>query len=177
MLNVALRQDAEFERVYATQAPRALAAAKRVLRDEAAAEDVVQDVFLHLWNQPGGFDPKRGSLSTYVTLLARSRAIDRLRSRNTREAAGERFADHSRVVEGFAERAASEEAIDRDESRRLVRALDTLPTAQREALLLAYAYGMSSEQIARIAKIPLGTAKSRVRLGLEKTRLALDMAA
>ena len=177
MLSVASQKDIEFERMYAEHSPRALAAARSVLRDETAAEDVVQEVFMTLWKQPRNFDARRGSIATYVSVMARSRAIDRLRAGKARVSARDRLADHARVVEGSAQSPASEAVIDREQSRSLVRALDTLPEQQREAVLLAYAYGMSSEQIARTASVPLGTAKSRVRLGLQKARVAYDLAA
>src|ERR687893_1479301 len=92
-----LRNPAQFNAEYRRLAPLALAAANRVLRDEAAAEDVVQDVFMQLWLKPASFDPARGSLTSYVTMLARSRAVDRWRTRSAREAAVERSADEVRI--------------------------------------------------------------------------------
>ena len=85
-----LRDLRQFDEAYRRLAPLALASANRVLRDEAAAEDVVQDVFVQLWLRPDSFDPKRGSLSSYVSMLARSRSLDRWRSRSARESAVER---------------------------------------------------------------------------------------
>src|SRR5918993_3346378 len=93
-----LRDPIQFNDAYKRLAPLALAAANRVLRDEAAAEDVVQDVFMQLWLKPASFDPARGSLTSYVTMLARSRAVDRWRTRGAREAAVERSADKARVA-------------------------------------------------------------------------------
>src|SRR3954463_9247199 len=85
-----LRDPRQFNDAYRRLAPLALASANRVLRDEAAAEDVVQDVFVQLWLKPDSYDPKRGSLASYVSMLARSRALDRWRSRSARESAVER---------------------------------------------------------------------------------------
>ena len=124
------------------------AAAQRVLRDPAAAEDVVQDVFMTLWRNPKGFDASRSSLSHYLTMLARSRALELLAAVGIPDA----------------------------ESRRLLRAVDTLPADQREALLLAYGRGLTANEISEAARVPLGTAKSRLRLGLEKARSALEVA-
>jgi RNA polymerase sigma-70 factor (ECF subfamily) len=76
-----LRDPIQFNDAYRRLAPIALASAKRVLRDEAAAEDVVQDVFMQLWLKPSLYDPARGSLNSYVPMLARSRALDRWRTR------------------------------------------------------------------------------------------------
>src|SRR5215212_11992422 len=92
-----LRDPIQFNEAYRRLAPMALAAAKRVLRDEAAAEDVVQDVFMQLWLRPATYDPARGSLTSYVTMLARSRAVDRWRTRVARESAVDRSADEARV--------------------------------------------------------------------------------
>src|SRR5215213_11992275 len=85
-----LRDLQQFNEAYRRFAPLALASANRVLRDEAAAEDVVQDVFVQLWLRPDSYDPKRGSLASYVSMLARSRALDRWRSRSARESAADR---------------------------------------------------------------------------------------
>ncbi len=165
-----------FSRTYREHAPAMLAAATRVLRDPAAAEDVVQDVFMHLWRKPGGFDPTRGSLSSYLTMTARSRAIDHWRTRVARDAVVERSARQLRL-----ERPAAEDAADpvlrKDSRRRVLRALDELPGDQREAVLLAFGKGLTAREIALAAKVPLGTAKSRVRLGLQRARTELAAAA
>src|SRR3954453_13144186 len=85
-----LRDPIQFNAAYRRLAPIALASAKRVLRDEAAAEDVVQDVFMQLWLKPSLFDPARGSLNSYISMMARSRASDRWRTRGARGPAVDR---------------------------------------------------------------------------------------
>src|SRR5688500_3847313 len=92
-----LRDPLQFNDAYRRLAPVALASANRVLRDEAAAEDVVQDVFMLLWLRPSAYDPARGSLPSYISMLSRSRALDRWRTRHAREAAVERSAEEVRV--------------------------------------------------------------------------------
>ncbi len=164
-----LRNTRRFNEAYRQFAPLAFTAANRVLRDAAAAEDVVQDVFMQLWLRPSAFDPARGALSRYVTLLARSRAMDRWRSRSARDAAAERSAQGS-LVRPPAQESAAEPVIRREWSNRVLRALDALPSDQREAVLLAYGRGLTAQEIARATQVPLGTAKSRIRLGLEKLR-------
>jgi RNA polymerase sigma-70 factor (ECF subfamily) len=166
----------KFSDNYRKLAPLALASANRVLRDEAAAEDVVQDVFVHLWLKPDSYDPERGSLASYVSMLARSRALDRWRSRSAREHAVERAEVEARASTEPAESAA-EPVIRRERSRTLLGMLDTLPGDQRDALLLAYGRGLTAQEIARVKEVPLGTAKSRVRLGLRKARATLQAAA
>jgi RNA polymerase sigma-70 factor (ECF subfamily) len=157
----------DFERAYREHRAAAFAAAVHVLRDAASAEDVVQDAFMHLWNRPAAFDPRRGSLRSYITLLARSRAIDRWRTHGVQESAVERLnATLGREPEG----SAAERAIERDRSARVVSVLDRLPAPQREAVLLAFGGGLTTSEIATAVGVPLGTAKSRVRLGLAKMR-------
>jgi RNA polymerase sigma-70 factor (ECF subfamily) len=171
-----LRDPIQFNEAYRRTAATARASANRVLRDEAAAEDVVQDVFMQLWLKPSLYDPSRGSLNSFVSMLARSRALDRWRSRTARDSAVERQAEQSRVLARPAESAA-EPVIRRERSLTILHALDELPADQRDALLLAYGRGLTAQEIARVADVPLGTAKSRVRLGLRKARVALDAAA
>jgi RNA polymerase sigma-70 factor, ECF subfamily len=170
-----LRDPVQFDRAYRQHRGAMFAAAQRVLRDPAAAEDVVQDVFMTLWRNPKGFDAGRGSLSHYLTMLARSRALDRWRSRSARDAAMGRAAEQALSLRPRAE-SAEEPVLRREGSRRLLRAVDTLPADQREALLLAYGRGLTANEISEAARVPLGTAKSRLRLGLEKARSALEVA-
>jgi len=166
---------AGFASAYDELHPLAVASAQRVLRDWAAAEDVAQDVFIALWRKPSAFDPRRGSLRSYVSLMARSRALDRWRTRQAHEAAVDRAAAEGRVRHEHAESAAAP-VIRRDSSRRVLGALDGLPGEQREAVLLAFGGGLTAQEIAQAVDVPLGTAKSRVRLGLQKARAELQAA-
>src|SRR4051794_20847839 len=152
-----LRDARQYNDAYRRLAPLALASANRVLRDEAAAEDVVQDVFVQLWMKPDSFNPSRGSLSSYVSMLARSRALDRWRSRSAREHAAERAEEQARAAEEPSE-SAFERAADRERSQWLLGVLGTLPPDQRDALLLAYGRGLTASEIARVKDLPLGTA-------------------
>jgi RNA polymerase sigma-70 factor, ECF subfamily len=161
-----LRDPEAFERAYREHRATAFAAAVHVLRDPAAAEDVVQDAFMHLWNRPGAFDHRRGSLRGYIAMVARSRAIDRWRA----QAAQESAADRARALVREPAASAAELAFERERSARLLSVLDGLPPSQREALLLAFGGGLSMSEIAAAVGVPLGTAKSRVRLGLARLR-------
>ncbi len=171
-----LRDPRQFNAAYRQLAPLAFSAANRVLRDAAAAEDVVQDVFMQLWLRPSAYDPARGALSRYVAMLSRSRAMDRWRTRSARDAAVERSAQEVRTRPD-AQESAAEPVIRRERSTTVLRALDGLPDDQREAVLLAYGRGLTAQEIAQAASVPLGTAKSRVRLGLQKARESLVAAA
>ena len=168
-----LRDVRQFNEAYRRFAPLALASANRVLHDEAAAEDVVQDVFVQLWLKPDSWNPRRGALPGYIAMIARSRALDRWRTRAAREGAVARAEDDARVHARTTESAA-DPVIRRERSRTLLGALEELPGDQRDALLLAYGRGLTAQEIARAKDVPLGTAKSRVRLGLLKARARLE---
>ena len=159
-----------FSAVYDEHAPGVYGAALRILNDPTRAQDVAQDVFLRIWRNPQRFDARRGELGSYLRLMARSRALDLWREG---QAAG-RATDRLAVVSGGAEarvEVTPEPSTERDEARAAVRAaLRTLPQSQREALVLAYWGGLTAEEVARRAHVPLGTAKSRIRLGLERLR-------
>ena len=170
-----LRDPEAFQTVYATHSRRVYANAYRILRDAAKSEDIVQDVFLRLWLHPDRFDERRGELGSYLALMARSRALDRWRTRQAREAAVDRSAAEQRVRHTD-EESAAEPVMRRDRSRRMLHALDSLPGEQREAVLLAFGRGLTAQEIASAIGVPLGTAKSRVRLGLQKARSELQAA-
>ena len=150
-----LRDPHTFERAYKEHRARAFAAAVGVLRDPAAAEDVVQDVFAHLWRRPRAFDSKRGVLRSYITMMARSRAVDRWRTQNAREAAVERLA--TTAGEPRHEQSADERAIERESTAHVVSILHRLPPPQREAVLLAYGKELTAREIADVIGVPLGS--------------------
>jgi len=166
----------DFSTAYDTHRARAFSSAVRVLGDRAAAEDVVQDVFLALWRDPTLFDPARGSLAGYVAMMARSRAVDRMRSQTAARSAVERLGYRDEARPGV-EEGPSDAVARRDEAGRVLEAVADLPAPQRDAVLLAFGRGLSAAEIARASGVPLGTAKSRLRLGLEKARESLTEAA
>jgi RNA polymerase sigma-70 factor (ECF subfamily) len=157
------------------------AAAMRILGNAAQAQDVVQDVFLRIWRRPGSFDSNRGEIGSYLRMMARSRALDVWREGQAAGRASDRL---TVVASGEVGRLEDQPAavLERDDTRETVReALRLLPEPQREALVLAYWGGLTADQIARREHVPLGTAKSRIRLGLARLRqecpaLALDAA-
>lgn len=169
-----LSDPATFAQAYREHARSVHAAAYRVLGDAGQAQDVAQDVFARVWRRPQRFDARRGALGPYLRLMARSRALDLWRET---QAAG-RARDRLAVVVERAEPRPDErpaEMAERDSERRALRAaLRTLPEQQREAVVLAYWAGLTADQIAVRSKVPLGTAKSRIRLGLAKLRAELE---
>jgi RNA polymerase sigma-70 factor, ECF subfamily len=167
-----LRDPSAFELAFERHSRRAYTAALSVLRDPARAEDVVQDVFLRLWRNPSRYDESRGELGGYLALMARSRALDLWRSDRSLERANERslpLSDRDVVPEDGRPPAAAERSIDR---ATIVRALRVLPRPQREAVLLHFAGGLSGREVAERTRVPLGTAKARIRLALDKLELA-----
>jgi RNA polymerase sigma-70 factor (ECF subfamily) len=146
-----------------------LAAARRVVANGSAAEDVVQDVFVALWQHPDRYDADRGSLRTFLTTLAHHRGVDLVRSelrRIGRERLSARLIPEQRV---------SCDDADAHIVAELVRdAVNLLPGEQRQVVELAYFKGLSYRDVAATAGIPEGTAKSRLRLALAKLEATLD---
>src|SRR4051794_16688133 len=169
-MGIDLSDPTAFGRAYDEHHRSAYAAAYRILGNAAQAQDVVQDVFLRLWRRPKTFYEGRGELGSYLRLMARSRALDLWREG---QAAG-RASDRLKLVVEKAEPRVDDRpavAAERDEDRSAVRtALSRLPVPQREALVLAYWGGLTADEIARRSHVPLGTAKSRIRLGLARLR-------
>jgi RNA polymerase sigma-70 factor (ECF subfamily) len=152
-------------RLYDEHARRAMAIAMRVLRSQTEAEDVVQETFLEVWRRAEQFDNQRGGVAAWVVTIARSRAIDRLRSTGTTSRAIE-TASGSLIP--AAELLPSEQAERRRDEVRVAAALTELPPAQRQAIELAYFEGLSQSEIATRTGSPLGTVKMRVKLALGK---------
>jgi RNA polymerase sigma-70 factor (ECF subfamily) len=145
-------------------APLAFGLIRRILRNAAEAEEVLQEVFLELWASAHTYDPARGTPEAWVVMRARSRGIDRVRSIR-------------RKGEGLAQLAGGTVAdpgpdpASRAEGREAVRgALGRLPPSQQEVIELAFFGGLTQSEIASRVQQPLGTVKTRMRLGLEKLR-------
>lgn len=168
-----LRDPATFARLYDAHARGVHAAAARVLGDPVRAQDVVQDVFLRLWRRPDRFDPRRGEIGTFLRLMARSRALDLWREGEAAGRASDRLRDAVATAAPRADGRPDAEVPARRDRALVHAALRRLPAPQREALILAYWGGLSADQIARRAGVPLGTAKSRIRLALSRLRVEL----
>jgi RNA polymerase sigma-70 factor (ECF subfamily) len=143
-----------------------------VLHNDADADDLLQEVFMEIWDRAASYDPTKGKALSWIATLTRRRAIDRLRKRDT----------YCRVEDRFAEEAMSktsawthvhEELAQGEVNGHLQRALATLPEAQRHAIRLAYYGRLSQRQIAVRTGTPLGTIKTRLELGLRKMAVVL----
>src|SRR5213592_1302623 len=137
---------------YDLYAPLAFGLLRRMLRDVDEAAEVLQDVFWELWRAAGEYDPRRGSPEAWVTVRARSRGIDRVRSVRRREEM--LVAPLNETAAAVPEAMANPGAL----------------VEQREAIALAYLQGMTQSQISAHLGLPLGTVKTRMRLGLERLR-------
>ena len=143
--------------------------ARRVIGDRRAAEDVTQDVFLHLWERADGFDPARGGLRTWLGTIAHRRAVDHVRREEARRRRTDKVGNQASVAPDVEEMAM---AIITAEQVRA--ALDELPPEQRAAIQLAYFGGKTYREVAIELEIPEGTAKSRMRLGLARIADVLE---
>ncbi len=145
--------------------------ALRILNDPSEAEDIVQDVFLALWEKAGSFDTSRGSAFGWAITLTRNRAIDRLRTRRRRSTLiNESFADDLPGGQSSPEPDTSADLIFKEKSVAVRAALSTLPPDQFRALELAFFSGLTQQEIAGRLSAPLGTVKARIRRGLLKLR-------
>lgn len=158
--------EADLESIYRRYGGAVKLVARKVLRDDALAEDVVQDVFVSFWKSPGNFDSKRGSLRTYLITIAHRRAVDVVRS----EVARNRREESSPPGESID---LEQEVWVRSQSEMVRRAVANLGDDEREAISLAYFGGLSYVEVAKQLDQPEGTVKSRIRSGMRKLSTAL----
>lgn len=160
-----------FEELYDRYSPTLYALLLRILGSGEDAQEVLQETFVKVWSNAGTYDAVRGSEAAFLISIARSRGIDRLRSRRIRsdrenDAGREMSVQSSFVVN----RTGSDDAIQSQERKAVRGALVDLPDAQRIALELAYFEGLSQSEIAARLGEPLGTIKTRMQLGMKKLR-------
>jgi RNA polymerase sigma-70 factor (ECF subfamily) len=168
---LAAGDDRALAEVFDEFGPAVHAAARQILGDPATADDVVQDVFVDLWRHPERYDATLAGLRTYLTLCARHRALDVVRSELRRAIREERQA---RLLPAPRQPSPSEEVADEDTASTVRAAVRALPPDQRRVVELAYFGGLSYRDVAQRIGIPEGTAKSRLRLALAKLETLLD---
>lgn len=146
------------------------ATAYRVLNNQEAAEDVLQDVFVQIWEKAALYDPTRGKPLTWAITLTRNKAIDRLRSVQRRNRLGDELEREAETFEQFDDKS-SVDAVESAEKGQLVRlAIGKLSKEQREAIELAFFSGLTQTEIAERLGEPLGTVKARIRRGMMKLK-------
>ncbi len=157
--------------LYDRHAPRLLALVTRILGSRDDAEEVVQEALIYAWNHAARYDSNRSSVSTWLVLIARSRAIDRLRSARVVERTHSGFLHEEGNLHTSPEGARN--VFDQQRGRRVREELARLPAEQAEILRMSFFAGLSQSEIAAATGIPLGTVKTRTLLAMKKLRTAL----
>ena len=158
-----------FAEAYRRHAGAVFGLAQRLLWERALAEELVQEIFLRLWEQPERFDQARGSLRSFLLMDAHARCVDRIRADTRRKEREERSARAEMVADYDLDL----EAYDLDVAEQVREALATLSDGERRAIELAYFGGHTYREVARILDEPEGTIKSRIRTGLTRLRTQL----
>lgn len=173
MRRIADGDERAFEQFYDCLAPRVFGLVRRLLKDEAQSEEVLQEIFVEAWQQAKRFNRARGSAAAWLLTLAHRRTVDRIRSS---QASRDRDLRMGLQDIGTEYNDVEENAILHDESRRIVQALKRLSETQRAAIELAYFGGYTHHEVADLLKIPVGTAKTRIRDGMIKLRDLMGVA-
>ncbi len=158
-----------FAEIYRRHGRSVYGLARRILGDATEAEDLTQEVFLRLWQNPAGFDPARGTLRTYLLTQAHGRAVDTIRSKTARARREERDARSTATASYDLER----EVWDLAMAEHVAGAMEALPPEERAAIDLAYFGGHTYREVAKLLSAPEGTVKSRIRNGLHRMRSML----
>ena len=154
---------------YRRHADSCFALARRVMLDRALAEEVVQELFVRLWNRPELYEPDRGSLRSFLIAQAHGRSVDLLRAETARRRREEREA-RERIAEPID---VDREIVNLSEAEAVQTALAALPETERAAIELAYFGGHTYREVAALLEQPEGTVKSRIRAGMLRLRAAL----
>ncbi len=165
---VARGDETAFERLYDELAPLVYGVVRKVVRDPSMSDEVTQEIFVELWRIAPRFDVDRGNVRSWAATIAHRRAVDRVRSEESRRRREER--DHERTVIDEHTDTVAKAVDDRFDRVRVQRALDDLTPTQREAITLAYFGGKTYREVAALLDIPEGTAKTRIRDGLIRLR-------
>lgn len=166
----------DFEALYRATAPRLLAHAQRLVRDAERAEEVLQDAFVVIWQRAADFDPTRASAFTWMATIVRNRCFDLMRTPAFAQGPSRSTLDPAAVIDAAADPGPGPEARHdlQRELARMATAMRTLPGTYRQALAIAYGEGCSHAELAERLRIPVGTAKSWVRRGLQQLRAAFE---
>jgi len=159
--------EAQFAKLYDATAPRLFGLIRKIVRDPAQSEEVVQEVYLQIWRQCTRFDPSAGSALAWMMTIAHRRAVDRVRSA---QAQTDRETTYDARQQAVPYDTTAEDAHRELDAERVRRALRSLTPAQRSAIDLAYFGGYTHREVAALLDLPMGTAKTRIRDGLIRLR-------
>lgn len=148
--------------------------ALRILMNRSDAEEVTLDVYTQVWRQAAAFDPRRGNVGTWLVMLARSRAIDRARLRSNRSRREESGVETLRLASN--QPTPEQAAADSQLTRQINRALAVLSPEQRQVIEMSYFFGLSHSEVAARLRQPIGTVKTRIRLGMMRLRAVFEVA-
>lgn len=167
------REPVALEYLYDRHSPIVKSLVMKVIHNEAEADDLLQEIFVEIWNRAAGYNPEKGKPLGWIVTLARRRAIDRLRKCQSYCRAEDRLKEEVESQPGAWTTDPEEDFVMADIRETLQNVLKTLPEAQRIAIEMAFYQGMSQREIAAHTGIPLGTIKTRLELGLKKITFAL----
>lgn len=173
LTRVARGDRAAFDALYDQLAPNVFGLVKKVVRDPAQSEEVMQEVMVEVWRTAARFDPDKGTARSWLLMMAHRRAVDRVRSEQSHRDRTEKVG-HRDQKRSFDE--VSEEVETRFEHQQVREALDHLTDLQREAVELAYYKGLTYREVSELLDTPLGTIKTRMRDGLIRLRDAMGVA-
>ena len=165
---IAERDSRAFQSFYQRYSGLIYASIASVLNDHHDAEDVMQEVLVQLWNKAHLYEPRKGKPLTWLTTMARNRAIDRIRSKQRRSRLNDGFEQENRNLQAKVEECGHESLADKERHGMLLRAVSKLSADQREAIEMAYFSDMTQAEVAEKLQQPLGTIKARIRRGVHR---------
>jgi RNA polymerase sigma-70 factor (ECF subfamily) len=169
MQEITQRRQRALKELYSRYARSLRALIGSVVHEESEADDVLQESFLQIWREAHHYSPKAGKPLGWVITIARRRAIDRVRRRDSYRRAKQRFEDEIKPQTQISRSSRTDTEVAQSDLRRFLgRQMENLPPVQREAVELAYFRGLSQREIAATTNTPLGTVKTRLQLGLRK---------
>ena len=169
---VSIGDQAAFSELYDEVSPRVFGLVKRLLVDHSQSEEVMQEIFLEIWQSASRFDPNKGGASTWILTMAHRRAVDRVRAsqssrdRDIRIGIRDRDSEYDHV---------SESVEVKFEHERVERAMERLTELQRQAITLSYYGGYTNSEVSEMLSVPIGTIKTRIRDGMIRLRDELDV--
>jgi len=165
---IAERDSRSFQELYRKYSGLLFSAIANVLNDHHDAEDVMQEVLVQIWNKAHLYEPRKGKPLTWLTTMARNRAIDRIRAKQRRSRLNDEFETENKAVQPEFDASGRELLQDKERDVILRGAVAKLTDDQREAINLAYFSGLTQAEVAERLREPLGTVKARIRRGVNR---------